>query len=127
MAEKTELTREQLIDYVKKQKVKIKKLEAEVGTLKAAPVPTSVPSSTGVSFDDYTALEERAKSLSQMVESHAAREVELTDEINKLQFQVTTSELQFAGSANEITNLKSQKENMVAEIEKLENEVLLIV
>jgi hypothetical protein len=45
----TELTREQLLDYVKKQKLKIKKLEAELSTVKSS-------SSTSDDLDERVAV-----------------------------------------------------------------------
>jgi hypothetical protein len=63
-----ELTREQLLDYVRKQKAKIKKLETELTTLKDAP-PAAVGAAgaavapNGVSLDEHAALQEKAKSL----------------------------------------------------------------
>jgi chromosome segregation ATPase len=133
MAEKVELSREQLIDYVKKQKVKIKKIETELATLKSAPpVSSSSSSSCGVNADDYTALQEKAKSLSQVIESysqsdanHVEREAELTEEIKKLQIQVTTYELSSAGVVNEMANSKTEKKIMTAELKQLQDEVNL--
>jgi chaperonin GroEL (HSP60 family) len=48
----TELTREKLLEYVKKQKIKIKKLENEIVTIKEQHTSTSSSSSSS-SFVDH--------------------------------------------------------------------------
>ena len=116
-----ELTREQLLDYIKKQKAKIKKLESEVTTLKDAPPAAAGGGATsgdtapnGVSLDEHAALQEKAKSLSEMVEAYAQadetskqKEAELLEEIKQLHLQNATQELSLCGKANELQNLEA--------------------
>jgi chromosome segregation ATPase len=108
----TELTKEQLLDYVRKQKIKIKKLESDIAALKESSNSTNV---SMIHHQDDTLLDVSFAGANH----HQSQIQSLEKENNQLQQNIKTLQSDLTQKDAEIENLNQTLASRCSEIDSL--------
>ncbi|RYY80002.1 hypothetical protein EON63_16935, partial [archaeon] len=114
----TELTREQLLEYVKKQRVKIKKLETDLQTAQQASSTTD----TSVSTQHTVELAERDARIAQLLGKLQERE-EVVSALEREMSELKTDLERYATKHEELTKISLQYEDTVGLNKQLEDTI----
>ena len=122
----TELTKDQLLDYVRKQKLKIKKLETDIASLKESVVQnTSIQvhddSIANVSFAASNQLEQERSQVQSEIQSLQNQLQDLYEVNAKQQTVVEDMKIALASRTNDVEKLRME----MAELQRLNEESLV--
>lgn len=117
----TELTREQLLEYVKKQKTKIKKLENEIVAIKEQHISTTSSSSSSSSADDLVST------LTKLVEQKDIEIHELASKLSLIEKDYHNQQISHDKELKQADTISQQKiKGLELMVEKRDNDIQIL-